>query len=145
MKCLVTGAAGFIGSNLVDELLKQGHEVIGIDNFSTGNRKNLKQSLHRIKLKKIDIRNYDKLKKNNFGNKIDWVFHLAGLADIVPSIQKPVEYIDTNVKGTLNILELFRKKKIKKFIYAASASCYGTPKKFPIKEDQKIDPKYPYA
>ena len=145
MRCLVTGAAGFIGSNLVDELIAQGHDVVGIDNFSTGNKKNLKNFQKKIRFKKIDIRDFSKLKNSKLSKNIDWVFHLAGLADIVPSIQKPMEYMDTNVKGTLNILELFRNKKIKKFIYAASASCYGIPSKFPTNENSRIDPKYPYA
>ena len=145
MKCLVTGAAGFIGSNLVDELVAQGHKVLAIDNFATGNKKNLQKSINKIYFKKIDITDIKKLKKANLNKNIDWVFHLAGLADIVPSIQKPTNYIDTNVNGTLNILELFRNKKIKKFIYAASASCYGVPKKFPTTEKDKIDPQHPYA
>jgi len=145
MKCLVTGAAGFIGSNLVDELVSQGHKVIAVDNFIAGSKKNLQKSIKKINFKKIDITDLNKLKNSDLNKDIDWVFHLAGLADIVPSIQNPIDYIDTNVTGTLNVLELFRKKKIKKFIYAASASCYGVPKKFPTTENDQIDPQHPYA
>ena len=145
MKCLVTGAAGFIGSNLVDELVSQGHKVIAVDNFIAGSKKNLRKSIKKINFKKIDITDLNKLKNSDLNKDIDWVFHLAGLADIVPSIQNPIDYIDTNVTGTLNVLELFRKKKIKKFIYAASASCYGVPKKFPTTENDQIDPQHPYA
>ena len=145
MKCLVTGAAGFIGSNLVDKLVAQRHKVIGIDNFATGSKKNLNLSIKKIKFIKTDIRDLDKLKKINQLNDVDWIFHLAGLADIVPSIKNPVDYLNTNLVGTQNILEIFRKRKIKKFIYAASASCYGIPEKFPTNEISKIDPKYPYA
>ena len=76
---------------------------------------------------------------------VNYVFHLAGLADIVPSITNPGGYFQTNVKGTLNILEAAKKTNIKKLIYAASSSCYGIPDKYPIDEQSKIDPKYPYA
>tara|TARA_B100001939_G_C16851670_1_gene577759 strand:- start:23 stop:1009 length:987 start_codon:yes stop_codon:yes gene_type:complete len=145
MKCLVTGAAGFIGSNLIDKLVAQKHRVIGIDNFATGSKENLNSSIKKIKFKKIDIRNLQKLKKANLSRDVDWVFHLAGLADIVPSIKSPIDYLNTNITGTQNILEIFRKSKLKKFIYAASASCYGIPKKFPTNENSKIDPRYPYA
>jgi len=145
MKCIVTGAAGFIGSHLVDRLVQDGHQVYAIDNFSTGSRKNLKKSLKKIKIKNIDIKNLEKLKKISFFQKANWIFHLAGLADIVPSINKPVDYFDSNVKGTLNILEVSKKKNLKKFIYAASASCYGVPKKFPTDEESNADTKYPYA
>jgi len=145
MKCIVTGAAGFIGSHLVDRLVQDGHQVYAIDNFSTGSRKNLKKSLKKIKIKNIDIKNLEKLKKISFFQKANWIFHLAGLADIVPSINKPIDYFDSNVKGTLNILEVSKKKNLKKFIYAASASCYGVPKKFPTDEESNADTKYPYA
>lgn len=145
MKCIVTGAAGFIGSHLVDQLVKEGHKVYAIDNFTTGSKKNLSLSVKKIKIKKMDIRNLSKLKKSNFFKNVNWVFHLAGLADIVPSINKPSEYFDSNVKGTLNILEVSKNKNLKKFIYAASASCYGIPKKFPTSENSIIDTKYPYA
>ena len=76
---------------------------------------------------------------------VKYVFHLAGLADIVPSVKDPVSYFNSNVLGTLNVLELSRKSNIKKFVYAASASCYGLPKKFPVHEEDKINPMYPYA
>ncbi len=145
MKCIVTGAAGFIGSHLVDRLVKDGHEVCAIDNFSTGSKKNLQDSKNKIKIKNIDITNIKKLKKLSFFKKVNWVFHLAGLADIVPSIEKPTEYFDNNVKGTLNILEVSKNKKLKKFIYSASASCYGLPKRFPTNEQSPIDTRYPYA
>jgi len=91
----------------------------------------------------IDVSNYHSLEKI-FSN-IDWVFHLAGLADIVPSIESPDSYFKTNVIGTYNIAKLAREKSIKKTIYAASSSCYGIPNFFPTSETANCDPKYPYA
>ena len=144
MKCLVTGGAGFIGSNLVEKLVKLGHEVIVLDNVSTGQLSNLNEVKSKIEFVEIDITNRKKLIDDYFNN-VDWVFHLAGLADIVPSIKNPDSYFQVNVKGTLNILEASKKAKIKKLIYAASASCYGIPDNYPTNEKSKIDPQYPYA
>ena len=144
MKCLVTGGAGFIGSNLVDQLVKLDHQVTVLDNLSTGRLSNLHQVKKKIEFVNIDIANSENSIYEYFNN-VDWVFHLAGLADIVPSITNPNSYFKTNVKGTLNILEASKKVKIKKLIYAASASCYGIPDKYPTNEKSEIDPKYPYA
>jgi UDP-glucose 4-epimerase len=144
MKCLVTGGAGFIGSNLVEKLVQLKHEVIVLDNLSTGRLSNLDNFFSKITFYKIDITNKKKLLDSYF-SKVDWVFHLAGLADIVPSIEDPEKYFNSNVVGTLNILEKSKKAKIKKFIYAASASCYGIPVKYPTDEDSKIKLEYPYA
>ena len=144
MKVLVTGGAGFIGSNLVDKLVNLSHEVVVLDNCSTGRLSNLKKVKNKIKFVNIDITTSNKNLENYF-NKVDWVFHLAGLADIVPSIINPTEYFSTNVLGTFNVLEASKNADIKKFIYAASASCYGIPKKYPTDEKSEIDTKYPYA
>mgnify|MGYP001228725949 FL=1 len=144
MKSLVTGGAGFIGSNLVDELVKQGHHVTVLDNFSTGRRSNLTHhSKKNIKIINVDISNEKNL--DRYFKGIKYVFHLAALADIVPSIENPERYYKSNVVGTFNILQASAKAKIKKFIYAASASCYGFPKKFPTSENEKIKPEYPYS
>jgi UDP-glucose 4-epimerase len=144
MKCLVTGGAGFIGSNLVEKLVKLKYEVIVLDNLSTGRLSNLNKFISQIVFYKVDITKKKNLLDSYF-YKVDWVFHLAGLADIVPSIENPEKYFNSNVVGTLNILEKSRKAKIKKFIYAASASCYGIPIKYPTNEDSKIKLEYPYA
>ncbi len=144
MRSLVTGGAGFIGSHLVDFLIDKNHEVIVLDNFSTGRRSNL----NKFSTKKLKIYNVDVSKNKNidqYFKKVDYVFHLAGLADIVPSIENPNKYFNANVLGTLNVLNSSKKNKIKKFIYAASASCYGLPKSFPTKEDSEIKTMYPYA
>ena len=144
VKSLVTGGAGFIGSNLVDQLVKKKHKVIVLDNFSTGRRSNLSHQIKKnLKIIKIDISNCKNLDK--YFRDVDYVFHLAGIADIVPSIENPNKYFKSNVVGTLNVVEAAKKANIKKFIYAASASCYGIPDKFPIKENAKINPMYPYA
>lgn len=144
MKCLVTGGAGFIGSNLVEKLVQLKHDVIVLDNLSTGRLSNLNKFISKIDFYKVDITKKKKLLDSYF-YKVDWIFHLAGLADIVPSIENPEKYFNSNVVGTLNILEKSRKAKIKKFIYAASASCYGIPIKYPTNEDSKIKLEYPYA
>ena len=130
MKTLVTGGAGFIGSNLVDRLVESGHDVMVLDNLSTGNITNLDKAKNKIKFINVDI-----TKKNldDYFENIDQVFHLAGLADIVPSIKNPSAYFDVNLLGTLNVLEASKNKQVKKCIYAASASCYGIPKKFQTK------------
>ena len=110
MKCLVTGGAGFIGSHLVEKLLKNGHSVSVIDNFSTGRKSNLTHLKGKIKIFKKDIAlkgSWDKIFKN-----IDVVFHLAALADIVPSINDPEAYFHANVVGTLNVLQASIKYKI---------------------------------
>jgi len=144
MKAIVTGGAGFIGSNLVDELVKDGHDITVLDNLSTGQIKNLDNSKSKIKFINIDLANSSSELQKIFKNT-DWVFHLAGLADIVPSIMEPKKYFNSNVLGTLNTLEASRKNDIKSFVYAASASCYGIPKKFPTSESSEINTQYPYA
>lgn len=140
---VVTGGAGFIGSHLVEKLLQKNHKVIVIDDFSTGRIKNLKKVKKKIKLVKLDLAKSKNLKK--IIKHADFVFHLAGLADIVPSIEKPEKYYEANVNGTLKLLNSINIKNLKKFIFAASASCYGIPKKFPTDEKNKIQTLYPYA
>lgn len=145
-RSLVTGGAGFIGSNLVDALTKLNHKVVVFDNLSTGRISNLSKSKKKIKFYKIDIfKDRKKIQKLLKKHKIDYIFHLAGLADIIPSIENPENYYNSNVNGTYNLLEAARKYKLKKFIYAASASCYGVPKKYPTNENSKIQTEYPYA
>ena len=141
-KSLITGGAGFIGSNLVDYLISKNHKIIVIDNFSTGRVNNLKKHKN-LKILKVDISNYNKIEK--YFKNISYVFHMAGLADIVPSIENPGKYFNSNVLGTFNVLQASKTYNIKKFIYAASASCYGFPKKFPTNEVERISPMYPYA
>tara|TARA_Y100000590_G_scaffold468521_1_gene651555 strand:+ start:1451 stop:2440 length:990 start_codon:yes stop_codon:yes gene_type:complete len=143
MKSIVTGGAGFIGSHLVDELLNLNHDVTVLDNFSTGRPDNLNHVKDKIKLINCDISKKDKWINEFEGT--DWVFHVAGLADIVPSIQNPEGYFNSNVLGTLNIAESCKKYKIKRIIYLASASCYGIPDEYPTTEKAKIKPEYPYA
>ena len=143
-KSVVTGGAGFIGSNLIDHLIKAGHKVIVLDNFVSGKRSNLSHHKNQnVKIIKIDISKDNNLER--YFKNIDYVFHLAGLAEIIPSIKNPKKYFVNNVLGTLNVIEAAKKTKIKKLIYAASSSCYGTPKSFPTSEKSKIDLKHPYA
>ena len=143
MKSIVTGGAGFIGSHLVDELLDIGHEVVVLDNFSTGRQENLRHVSSKIKLVECDLSiKGDWIKEFN---GVDWVFHLASLADIVPSIQNPESYFRSNVDATFYVLEASRHANIKRFIYSASSSCYGIPDKYPTAENSDIKPQYPYA
>lgn len=145
MISLVTGGCGFIGSHIVDRLLAEGHTVRVIDNFTTGRPENLKhhKNNNNLIIHQLDIRNKAEIK--NVFCDVDYVFHMAALADIVPSIQKPWEYYSTNVLGTYNVVECAKEEGIKKLVYAASSSCYGIPDKFPTDEDAKIQPQYPYA
>jgi len=143
IKYIITGGAGFIGSHLVQALVKKNKKVVVLDNLSTGRLDNIKKYRNNIKFLKCDISKKGKW-INEFNSKC-YVFHLAALADIVPSIQDPKKYFQSNVKGTLNILEACKNTKVIKFIYSASSSCYGIPKKYPTKENDKINPMYPYA
>lgn len=146
MKIVVTGGAGFIGSNLVDKLVKLKYNVVVIDNLSTGNIKNIRHNLKKISFFRLDIsKEKNKLKLNKIFKNVNCVYHLAGLADIVPSIEKPESYFNVNVTGTLNILQASKFNNVKKFIYAASASCYGKSPKLPTNEKNKINTEYPYA
>ena len=144
-RCLVTGGAGFIGSNLVDRLLADGHEVVVIDNFATGRAENLKPaaSSGRLTLHRADIADFEAV--HPFFAGVDWVFHLAAMAEIVPSIQRPMVYHRANVDGTIVALEASRMAGVKRFIYAASSSCYGIPDVYPTPESAPIRPMYPYA
>jgi UDP-glucose 4-epimerase len=143
MRSIVTGGAGFIGSHLVDKLLEMGHEVIVFDNFSTGRRENLSHVEGRVELIECDLSvKGDWMKEFD---QVDWVFHLASLADIVPSIQNPESYFRSNVDATFYVLEASRNANIKKFVYSASSSCYGIPDNYPTPEGSDIRPQYPYA
>ena len=145
MISLVTGGCGFIGSHMVDRLLKEGHTVRVIDNWTTGRTENLEHQKNNpnLKIYHEDIRNKEEIEP--IFQNVDYVFHFAALADIVPSIQKPWEYYSSNVLGTYNVVECSKQAGIKKLVYAASSSCYGIPDEYPTKENAEIRPQYPYA
>ncbi len=145
MKTVVTGGAGFIGSHMVDRLLADGHQVIAIDNFSTGRPENLAHQKGHRNLQVVGADVNDSAAISHYFDGADWVFHYAALADIVPSIQHPEKYFRSNVDGTFNVLELCREKGIKRFVYAASSSCYGIPDIYPTPETAEIRTEYPYA
>lgn len=144
-RALVTGGCGFIGSHLVEHLINNGFEVNVLDNLSTGRKSNIE---HIKKSDKITLFEGDLQDTKIVRDSIidcDYVFHLAALADIVPSISNPLGYFSTNVSGTMNLLEVVRKSKIKKLVYSASSSCYGIPDIYPTPETAEIKPQYPYA
>ena len=133
---IITGGAGFIGSNLAEHLVNIGHKVVVLDNFVSGNKSNLSHLKKKnLKIIKIDISNSKNLDKYFKGT--DYIFHLAALAQIIPSIKYPKKYFKNNVIGTIKVLEAAKKVKIKKFIYAASSSCYGVPKNIPSSLSKK--------
>ncbi len=145
---VVTGAAGFIGSHLVERLLADGHRVVGIDDLSIGRPDNLDFAGNaeggggRFAFHRRDVA-ADPLDELLAG--AGWVFHLAALADIVPSIEQPEDYHRANVDGTLRVLEAARRAGVKRFLYAASSSCYGIPDEAPAPESAPLRPMYPYA
>ena len=143
MRSLVTGGAGFIGSHLVDSLLELGHAVIVLDNFSTGRRENLDHLNGQVQIVECDLSLPDEWAQHFKG--VDCVFHLAALADIVPSVQKPEAYFRANVDGTFNVLQASNAAGVQRFVYAASSSCYGIPAHYPTPETADIRPQYPYA
>lgn len=142
MKYVVTGGAGFIGSNLVKLLVNEGHSVKVIDNYTRGNNNNLESILEKIDVKKIDICNYDQLKFEL--NDIDGIFHHAALTSVSESFLKLKEYENVNVKGTENIFKLAHENDFK-VILASSASVYGDTKNMPISEDEIKNPINPYG
>ena len=142
MKYIVTGGAGFVGSHLVKLLVKEGHEVIVIDNLHTGKKENLKSVIQQITFKKLDIRNYEELGK--IMNNVDGVFHQAALTVVQDSFENTQEYNEVNVSGTENIFKLAEKNNFK-VVYASSSSVYGQKKNMPIKEDDLKEPINPYG
>lgn len=144
-KSIVTGGAGFIGSHLVERLLADGHQVLVIDNFSTGRPENLEHLRHYTTLAVAEHDVADVEGIQHLFQGVDWVFHIAALADIVPSVQDPLSYHRSNVDGTVAVLEASRLAQVKRFVYAASSSCYGIPDRFPTPESAEKRPMYPYA
>lgn len=142
---VVTGAAGFIGSHMVDLLLERGYTVRAIDNLAGGRRENLAHHDGHARLK-FELRDVRDLRAGDpLVEGAEAVFHFAGIGDIVPSIERPVDYLANNVMGTIHALEAARAAGVRKFVYAASSSCYGLAAELPTTETAPIDPKYPYA
>lgn len=152
MKILVTGGAGFIGSHLIDRLLKDGHTVINIDNFDPFYSEDIKRSnivehfnFDTYKLLEIDIRDLDAL-RNEVEVGINVIVHLAAKAGVRPSIEDPVAYQEVNVTGTQNMLEFAKERGIKQFVFASSSSVYGKNPNVPWREDDYVlQPISPYA
>jgi UDP-glucose 4-epimerase len=142
---VVTGGAGFIGSHLVERLLADGNEVVVVDDLSTGRLDNLAAVAGEPRL---HVREADVADPGAFSGVLargDWVFHLAALADIVPSIERPLGYHRANVDGTASVVEAARQAAVGRFVYAASSSCYGIPDVYPTPESAPPRPQYPYA
>ena len=143
MKCLVIGGAGFIGSNLVDRLIKDKHKVQVWDNLSTGKRDNVNPMAHFINCDIIGDYDARKVLMSEF--KPDVVFHLAAMARVQPSIENPIEYHNANVNGMLNILNLCVECGVKRFVFSSSSSVYGDAEQVPTTEECKLNPMSPYA
>lgn len=142
---MVTGGAGFIGSHLVERLLHEGHNVTVLDNFSTGKPQNIAhlKSHPCLCVHRVDVADLGAVQPLLVG--ANWVFHLAALADIVPSIQRPLDYYRSSVTGTAAVVEASRLAGVQRFVYAASSSCYGIPDVYPTPETAEMRPQYPYA
>ena len=143
MKYLVTGGAGFIGSNIVGELLKRNETVRVLDNFSTGKRENLSHYMDTIELIEGDIRSYHIVAEAVEG--MDFILHQAALPSVPRSIKDPITSNEVNVGGTLNILETARDAKVKRIVYASSSSIYGDSVELPKREDMIPNPLSPYT
>ncbi|OUW67174.1 MAG: NAD-dependent dehydratase [Flavobacteriaceae bacterium TMED200] len=143
MKIVITGGAGFIGSHLAEFLIKKKHQIVIIDNLSTGRIENIKSFKKKVKFVNADISKKGRWMQNFKNTQV--VFHFAALADIVPSIKDPHTYFQSNVVGTENVANSCVINNVKKIIYAASSSCYGIPKNYPTSEKESIKPQYPYA
>lgn len=142
---VVTGGAGFIGSHMVDLLLDRGFKVRAIDNLSAGRESNLAHGRSNPGLL-LDTRDLREIQSNDSVFKgVNFLFHFAGIGDIVPSVENPTNYLSVNVMGTVHTLEAARCQGIHRFIYAASSSCYGLAKELPTTEQAEISPEYPYA
>src|SRR5947209_9377383 len=141
---VVTGGAGFIGSHMVDLLLARGFEVRVIDDLSGGHESNLADHRNNrdLSVTRADIRDLKQGDELFAGAR--YVFHFAGIGDIVPSIERPIDYMDINVQGPVRVLECARAAGVEKFVYASSSSCYGLAAT-PTREDHSIAPQYPYA
>lgn len=146
MNYLVTGAAGFIGSNLSEKLLKDGHNVFGIDNFDPFYKREIKE--HNLKKLKIfetfkfaefDLEDEKKLRPVLDGNRFDVIIHLAAKAGVRPSLKAPLAYVDSNIKASVNLLNLMHKTNHRKLVFASSSSIYGKSKVIPFKEDVSFD------
>ena len=142
MRYVVTGGAGFVGSNLVKSLVKEGHDVIVIDNLVNGKKENLSEVLDKIEFANLDIRDYDKIEQKI--QNIDGIFHQAALTVVQDSFDNPQEYHEVNVVGTENIFKLGNKNNVK-VVYASSSSVYGHKESVPIKEDASRKPINPYG
>lgn len=144
-KFLVTGAAGFIGSNLVESILNLGYKVIGLDNFSTGKRENINLFIDNADYEFIegDIRDFDTCIEAC--KDVDYVLNQAAWGSVPRSIEMPLVYEEINIKGTLNMLEAARQNNVKKFVYASSSSVYGDEPNLPKKEGIEGNLLSPYA
>jgi UDP-glucose 4-epimerase len=144
-KAVVTGGAGFIGSHMVDLLLREGHDVVVVDDFSSGRPQNLAHHAGntRLQVQEADVAAVERVTAAFAGAR--WVFHFAALGDIVPSIERPRDYVRANVMGTLGALEAARAAGVECFVYSASSSCYGLPDVTPTPETAPIRTEYPYA
>lgn len=144
-QAIVTGAAGFIGSHMVDLLLNEGYYVRALDNLSVGRIENLSHCINdsRLDFEQIDLKCLDP--NSPLFSNVEYVFHFAGIGDIVPSIERPIMYLDSNVMGTIHVLEAARFAGVRKFVFAASSSCYGLANELPTTEKSTIDLRYPYA
>ncbi len=145
-KCLITGGAGFIGSHLVEACLENGFEVLVLDDLSTGRTENLPMGHPRLRFFRGDIRDRALLKDIGASNSdIDYVFHLAAIASVIRSMEDPVLTHEVNYQGTLYLMEGFRGRGVKKFVYASSAAIYGNTPTMPLKESCLPRPQSPYG
>ena len=146
---LVTGGAGYIGSHTCIELLNEGYEVVIIDNFYNSSEKVLKiikeLSGKKFKFYKGDIRDKEILRKIFSENDIYGVIHFAGLKAVGESVEKPIEYYDNNINGSIKLIEVMREFNVKNLIFSSSATVYGKPKSVPIKEDFSLSVTNPYG
>jgi UDP-glucose 4-epimerase len=144
-RAIVTGGAGFIGSHMVDLLVERGFEVVVIDNLVTGRRENLLHHEGNPRFRWHEADMCDLPPDSEAFRGAEYVFHFGGIGDIVPSIERPLDYMRSNVNGTLAVLEASRHAGVRKLVYAASSSCYGLATELPTSERAPIQPEYPYA